>query len=144
MPSSPRRPIDENDVATLVHAFYGEVRSDPGLGPLFDAAIGDGWDAHLNRMVDFWGTVLLGARSYSGNVFGKHMALGGHVRQEHFLRWLTLWRRTTSALFDDETAAQLQQIAHGVARNLYYGFFGDRVSFVAHGDEIVDAVLDAA
>jgi hemoglobin len=138
------RPIDQNDVATLVHVFYGDVRADPELGPLFENAIGDGWDAHLGRMVDFWSTVLLGARAYRGNVFGKHMELGLHVRPRHFLRWLTIWGRTTSRLFDGDSAAELQQIAQGVARNLYYGFFGDRVTFVAHGDEVVDTVLDAA
>lgn len=64
---------------------------------------------------------------------------------QHFLRRLTIWSRATSRLFDGhDAAAELQQIAHGVARNLYHGFFGDRVTFVVHGDELVDTVLDAA
>ena len=134
--------FERSDVAALVHTFYRDVRADELLGPLFDHAIGDDWGPHLSRMVDFWSTVFLGAHSFRGNVFGKHMDLGLRVRQEHFLRWLTLWSRATSSLFDMGIASELQDIAQRVARNLYYGFFGQFVTFVTQDGEVVDVVID--
>jgi hemoglobin len=52
--------ISEPMIETLVHAFYARVRQDAVLGPIFDGAIGDGWDAHLAKLCDFWSSVLLG------------------------------------------------------------------------------------
>ncbi len=60
---STKRPLDVAGITALVHGFYAEVRADAQLGPLFDRAIEPHWDAHLARMVDFWSTVMLGARS---------------------------------------------------------------------------------
>jgi len=121
--------IDRTKIETLVHDFYRDIGRDDLLGPLFTGIIGDDWSVHLARMVEFWSTVMLGTRSFRGNVFGKHMAVAG-VRPEHFLRWLTLWHRHTNRLFGTETAAELQRTAHGIARNLFYGFFGEFPTFV--------------
>ena len=60
-------------ISELVHAFYADVRQDALLGPVFDEALNGQWDEHLHRLVDFWSTVLLGSRSFKGNVLGKHM-----------------------------------------------------------------------
>lgn len=107
----------------LVHGFYADVRADARLGPLFDRAIGDHWDAHLARMVEFWSTVTLGTRSFKGDVFGKHMAVDG-VQPEHFDIWLRLWSQHTERVFAPEVARELQNLAGGVARNLFRGYFG--------------------
>jgi len=116
-------PPDSDSVTRLVHEFYADVRADPLLGPVFDGAIGDRWDTHLPRMVSFWSTVMLGARSFQGNVFGKHMALEG-VAPAHFAAWLGLWKKHTERLFAPEVAQEFQFVAHGIARNLFRGFFG--------------------
>ena len=118
-----KRPLDVAGITALVHGFYADVRADAQLGPLFDRVIEPHWDAHLARMVDFWSTVMLGARSFKGDVFGKHMAVDG-VEPEHFAIWLRLWGRQTDALFEPEVARELQQAAQGIARNLFRGYFG--------------------
>ncbi len=118
----PRQP-DAASITRLVHGFYAGVRSDPSLGPVFEQAIGEHWDAHLARMVDFWSTVMLGTRSFRGDVFGKHMALPG-VQPEHFTTWMRLWCEATGALFAPDVARELQTVAHGIGRNLFRGFFG--------------------
>ena len=60
------RTPDKESITELVHAFYADVRKDDLLGPVFDKALHGQWDAHLHRLVDFWSTVLLGARSFKG------------------------------------------------------------------------------
>ncbi|RYF66708.1 MAG: group III truncated hemoglobin [Comamonadaceae bacterium] len=117
-------------ITQLVHGFYSDVRQDPLLGPVFEKALHGQWDAHLQRLVDFWSTVALGTRSSKGDVFGKHMALDG-VTPAHFAAWVRLWQLHTSRVFAPQVAEQLQQAAHGIARNLFRGYFGQVPSFDA-------------
>lgn len=126
--------ITRGHLAELVHGFYAEVRADAVLGPVFGRVIGHDWTPHLQRMVEFWSTVALGTRSFKGNVYDKHMALD-EVQPEHFLRWITLWHRHTNAQLPAPAALNLQRVAHGIARNLFYGLFGEFASF-----EMVDEV----
>ena len=72
--SGAHAPPSVESITRLVHGFYGDVRQDPLLGPVFEKALHGQWDAHLQRLVDFWSTVALGTRSFKGDVFGKHMA----------------------------------------------------------------------
>ena len=116
-------------ITALVHGFYADVRQDPLLGPVFEQALYGRWDVHLQRMVDFWSTVALGTRSFSGNVFGKHMALEG-VTPAHFAAWVALWKKHTEQLFAPDVARDLQVAAHGIARNLFRGYFGSDPGFM--------------
>ena len=84
-------------ISELVHAFYADVRQDALLGPVFDEALNGQWDEHLHRLVDFWSTVLLGSRSFKGNVLGKHMQLQG-ITPAHFAAWVRLWNEQTAQL----------------------------------------------
>jgi hemoglobin len=114
-------------IATLVHTFYDEVRADPELAPIFNGAIGDQWEPHLARMVDFWCTVMLGQRSFQGNVFGTHMQLSG-VEPQHFRRWLDLFMATVQRLFAPDVAEEFLIVARRIASSLQYGYFGKVVA----------------
>lgn len=127
--------LDRQAITELVQNFYGDVRADETVGPIFEAELRDRWDIHLPRMVEFWSTLMIGARSFSGNVYGKHMALDG-VTPEHFQSWLRLWFTRTDSMFTAIPAGDLQEIATGIARNLFRGYFGLEADF--------DSVLGAA
>ncbi len=122
-PTAPIATPDTASITRLVHGFYADVRRDPLLGPVFEAALQGRWEAHLARMVDFWSTVALGARSYRGNVVASHRPLDG-VTPAHFAAWVRLWAEHTGRLFTPEVAQGLQQAAHGVARNLFRAMIG--------------------
>lgn len=135
--------LDRQAITELVQTFYGDVRADETVGPIFEAELRDRWDIHLPRMVEFWCTLMIGARSFSGNVYGKHMALDG-VAPEHFRAWLRLWFARTNAMFTQDPAEQLQDIAVGIARNLFRGYFGADADFDSIEDEVRAAGLTAA
>ena len=42
-----------DDVIKLVDIFYGKVREDELIGPIFEAKIQDNWAKHLNIMYRF-------------------------------------------------------------------------------------------
>ncbi|MBA5687391.1 group III truncated hemoglobin [Rugamonas apoptosis] len=114
-------------IATLVHTFYDDVRADPELAPIFNNAIGDQWEPHLARMVEFWCTVMLGHKSFQGNVFGTHMQLSG-VEPRHFRRWLDLFMATVQRLFAPEVAEEFLIVARRIASSLQYGYYGKVVA----------------
>lgn len=130
-PAGPNSPITRptaDTITQLVHGFYADVRQDPLLGPVFERALHGQWDTHLARLVDFWSTVALGTRSFKGDVFAKHMALTG-VTPAHFAAWVGLWQQHTSRWLAPGVAQDLQVAAHGIARNLFRGYFGHDPAF---------------
>lgn len=115
--------IDREGIRALVYTFYDKVRQDPELAPIFIGALGDDWDAHLERMVRFWSTVMMGTREFDGNVFGTHMQLSG-VSPEHFRRWLAMFEETARQLFTGADADDFLAPARRIAASLQYGYFG--------------------
>ena len=123
-------PLSRDSLRALVHAFYADVRRDAALAPVFDAAIGAHWETHLERMVEFWCTMMLDTRSFSGSVFGTHMQLKG-VEPVHFERWMSLWYRHTAAGFEATDRKQLREKAEMIGRSLFLGFFSTPAKFIA-------------
>lgn len=112
--------MDASQLRRLVDAFYADVRRDPQLGPVFERVIGPDWNAHLDRIHDFWCTIALHARSFQGNVRGKHMAIDG-LTPGLFDRWLALWQQHTEQVLAPDDAQALQHTARGIARHLRHG-----------------------
>jgi hemoglobin len=125
--------VTREQLQALVQAFYGDIGADETLAPIFVNVLGPDWSPHLERIVEFWGTALLGSRSYRGNMFDKHMRIQG-VGREHFVRWLALWQQHTAARFGPADATELQRVARRIAQQLFRGFFGDLQGFPADED----------
>lgn len=123
-------PLSRHSLRALVHDFYADVRRDAALAPVFDAAIGAHWETHLERMVEFWCTMMLDTRSFSGSVFGTHMQLKG-VEPVHFERWMSLWYRHTAVGFEAADRKQLREKAEMIGRSLFLGFFSTPAKFIA-------------
>lgn len=116
MPNLPTREA----VQTVVSRFYDDVRNDDLLAPVFNSKLGKHWEEHVERLVLFWCTVILGTSEYKGNVFGKHMQISG-VTKEHFARWLQLFERNASSRFSEEVYVDVMQVANRIATSLQYG-----------------------
>lgn len=109
--------LSEEQIAELVDRFYARVRADGLLGPIFEAAIGDEWGAHLGRMRAFWSTVMLASRTYKGNPMMAHLHLP-RLTREHFDRWLEIWRQTTDEICPAPVASQFVGKAEMIAERL--------------------------
>ncbi|NNG21717.1 group III truncated hemoglobin [Telluria aromaticivorans] len=115
--------LNRASITTLVNEFYTDIRRDRVLQPVFDGAIGANWEPHLERMVDFWCSVMLASGEFKGNVFGKHMQLQG-IEMEHFRHWLALFETHVRRLFQPEVADEFLVVARRIAASLQYGYFG--------------------
>ena len=121
---SPARPapppsLDEAAITRLVARFYARVRRDDELGPVFARAVHD-WPAHEAKIVAFWSSVALGARSYRGNPMAVHRGVAG-IDSAHFERWLSLWRLTAAAELAPDAAAVMVEHAERIGRSLREG-----------------------
>ena len=114
--------IDEAMIETLVRAFYGKVRRDPDLGPIFAGVVGDDWEPHLQKMFAFWSSVTLRSGRYSGRPVPAHFKLEG-LEPRHFARWLTLFRETAAEICGDEVAAVFVERAEKIAQSLQLALF---------------------
>lgn len=134
MPAAPVRPVppielpvdhpavDRAFIGTLVRRFYGRVRADERLGPIFARVIGDDWEPHLEKMTDFWCAVILKTRSYDGRPVPAHLRLKD-VREEDFSLWLSLFAQTARDCCPPEVAAVFVERAERIAHSLKLAMF---------------------
>ncbi|MGH9588180.1 MAG: group III truncated hemoglobin [Acidobacteriaceae bacterium] len=95
-------PLNDASISTLVDTFYARVREDDLIGPVFNRVVED-WPEHLAKLKDFWSSVVLSAGRYKGNPMMAHLPIP-EMDPQHLDRWLTLWERTLSELFEPEVA----------------------------------------
>lgn len=109
--------LDEEMIVAVVHGFYDEIRKDELLGPIFMGAIApEEWPHHLGKMCDFWSATLLRTGRYDGRPLAPHLRLPG-LGEEHFRRWLTLFRATVCKFCPPEVAALFMDRAMRVAHS---------------------------
>jgi hemoglobin len=113
--------ITEAMIERLVRGFYGKVRADAVLGPVFEARIVD-WEPHLTRMCAFWSSVTLMSGRYHGSPMAKHLPLP--VDAAHFDRWLALFEATAHEVCPPEAAAYFVERAQRIAASLELGIAG--------------------
>ena len=103
--------VDSAYIDHLVETFYGKIREDDLLGPIFAERIAD-WPVHLARMKAFWRSVLHNSGEFSGNPMLKHLAIPG-LELRHFAHWLDLFYAT---LRETEGHPQATALVGGRAR----------------------------
>jgi hemoglobin len=125
--SSDARPlhpaITQAQISRLVDEFYDSVFADARLGPIFLKHIGEDRSAHMLTMKQFWSSVLLKTRSYSGQPVPVHLKLG-EVQREDFAIWLGHFRDTANEIFEPDAAAIVIASAERIAESLKLAMFG--------------------
>jgi hemoglobin len=123
--------VTEEMIHQVVHGFYGKIRQDPALGPIFTRVIAeDAWPAHLQKMCDFWSSVMLMSGRFHGAPMPAHLRIKGQdgegLNGRHFARWLHLFSETVAELCPPEAAALFEQKAQMIAQSLQLGIAAAR------------------
>jgi hemoglobin len=113
--------LTEALVRTVIVVFYQKVRADALLGPVFEDAIGDHWDAHIERIAQFWLTATRLGRGYDGRNFMPAHLGNVSIRADLLPRWLELFYATATEQCSPEAAAALLDIAERMAETLEIG-----------------------
>ena len=114
--------VDPAFIGGLVRDFYGRVRADARLGPIFAAEIQGDWNPHLEKMTDFWCSVILKNGAYSGRPVPAHVRLK-QVVESDFDIWLGLFRETAEARCPPGVAEIFIDRAERIARSLKLAMF---------------------
>lgn len=117
--------VTEDMIHDVVHAFYGEIRRDPALGPIFNRVIGGEWDTHLAKMCDFWSSVLLMTGRFKGSPMVAHARISD-IRPTHFARWLHVFHQTVQRLCPPPAAALFVEKSEMIAQSLQLGIAASR------------------
>jgi hemoglobin len=108
---SERTGITDAMIAELVDTFYGRVRKDPLLAPVFAKV--ENWDQHFANLRDFWSSVALMSGRYHGQPMQAHALLA--IEPQHFDRWLALFEQTASDICPPAAAAIFLEKARRIA-----------------------------
>lgn len=108
------------DIRVLVHTFYGHIRENELLGPIFNSHIKEGqWPAHLEKLTDFWVTALLGDICFKGNPTMAHRTVDKNLNHAiapyHFEQWIGLWHSTIDSLYKGALANRAKKAAEKMA-----------------------------
>lgn len=115
-------PVSEQQIRQLVDLFYDKVRADPDLGPIFERVIQDEWGPHLQKMYEFWSSVMLTTGRYKGQPVVIHKRIEG-LEIGLFDRWLALFGESCAELLDGQTAGLFWRKALRIAESLKLALF---------------------
>jgi len=109
------------DIERLVNHFYGRVREDALLGPIFNDLAKVDWDHHLPKMYAFWQMALFREGNFHGNPLVAHAALLPLTPMDwpRFNRWLELFHGSIDDLFSGERAEHLKRISEDMAHVIH-------------------------
>ena len=116
------------DIVRLVDTFYDKVKTDPTIGYIFDQVAKVDWSRHLPVMYAFWGSILLGEKSFDGNPMKKHVELGRitPMTEVEFSAWKKLFTQTVYELFEGSKADEAVLRAENIARLMLFNIGKDR------------------
>jgi hemoglobin len=123
--------VTEEMIHQVVHGFYAKIRQDPALGPIFNRVIPEAaWPPHLQKMCDFWSSVMLMSGRFHGAPMPAHLRIetqsGEGLNGRHFARWLHLFSETVAELCPPEAAALFEQKSQMIAQSLQLGIAASR------------------
>lgn len=107
--------VAEDSIRRLLNRFYGRVRNDAQLGPVFAKAVSTldaDWVTHLARLADFWSSVML----RSGRYHGDHLRLPD-LTSAMFDRWLALFRESCVEVLEPNAADAFRELAGRIAHS---------------------------
>lgn len=114
--------VDRAFIGILVRALYSRLRQNERLGPIFAREIAGDWEPHLEKMTDFWCSVILKDGSYDGRPVPAHIKLKTVVEGD-FSIWLRIFGETARELCAPEVAAVFIDRAERIAQSLKLAMF---------------------
>lgn len=105
--------IGREQVAGVVHDFYGRLQADDMMRPFF-GGMGD-FTGHEALIADFWWTAMGGKldQPRAFDILARHRALG--VTAAALQRWLQRFEATLRTHLAPELAQRWRQLALGIA-----------------------------
>lgn len=120
---------NREDIARLVRTFYGEIRKDETLGPIFERAISD-WEKHFIVLTDFWESSIFLKGMFAGDPILAHQKVDKQenhsISNDHFGLWMRIWFETIDSMFAGDMAESAKHKARKMSTFLFLKIFEAR------------------
>ncbi len=120
---------NREDLSLLVRTFYAKIRANEEMGHYFNETITD-WEAHLEKLTDFWENNLFAVRKYFGDPLKAHVEVDEKfhhtVTPDVFGLWLNLWFEALEELFEGENMEILKRRARKMGTFLMISIYENR------------------
>ncbi len=115
--------INREDIDVLMREFYSRALADPVIGYIFTDVAKLDLDHHLPIIGDFWETVLFRTGDYPRHgrtplIVHGELHMKSPLRQEHFVRWLEIFREVVDANFVGDNAVFIKWRANAIANRM--------------------------
>ncbi len=121
--------LEESQILPVLERFYEKVRGDSLLGPIF-VVVAD-WPEHLQRLTEFWSSLMLTSGKYKGNPVAIHLIHADKIEPAMFERWLAIWRETTDEMLPLAVSREMQIKAGRIASRLNLALTGEMLELQA-------------
>jgi hemoglobin len=113
---------NKSDIETLINHFYGKIKLDELMGPIFNHIANVDWEHHLPKMYSFWEMILFDTPGYQGHPLKPHLALNAHhqINGQHFETWLALFSVAVDELFIGAKADEIKTKAKEIGATWMY------------------------
>ena len=113
--------INKKNIRIMVDRFYSAILKDDLLADFFidklgDEMISDEWQNHLDKLTDFWASIILGDSAYNGQPLTPHIHMNG-LKRETFESWLKLFFKTVDKFYNEESANIFKTRSKMIATN---------------------------
>jgi hemoglobin len=121
---------NRDDLTVLMKSFYSKALTDELIGHYFTEVIALNMEEHIDRIVDFWESVVFEKGNYRGDVLTAHEKLHevSPFKDEYFKRWVSLFKETVDDLYEGAKATLIKQRGESIATvmniKLVHGSFG--------------------
>lgn len=99
------------EIEFLVEEFYTTLQVDETIGYIFTDVVQLDLEQHLPKIIRFWETILLGKKTYHGNVMRTHINLNAkeQLTEVHFNQWIQIWKTTIDTHFQGKKANEAKE-----------------------------------
>ncbi len=88
------------------------------------------WLPHIEKITDFWNSIIFSSIDYIGNPVEKHIEVDKKsnykIDQNHFDQWLSLWYQSIDNLYMGKNANILKDKARNIAHIMWIKIFSSR------------------
>lgn len=122
---------NKEEIYQVVQSFYAVVRKDALLAPIFNKMIPESqWDGHLNKITDFWSSIVFNTYEYFGDPMQKHIDMDKSMHhvidQSYFDRWLDIWYENIDRQYMGINANTMKDKARNIAHIMWIKLFSTR------------------
>ena len=105
------------EIEQILTSFYERAFTDELIGYFFTRVVPLDLETHIPVIADFWEGIIFNRHSYNKNVMQIHQHINelSPINKEHLNRWVELFTKTISEMYEGNKAELMKQRARSVA-----------------------------